>query len=150
MGTASSNSHPCPKSSGETSSPSPQRPRLGRFPWRTADAAASSPSANGDSARYLSLTLRPRPFSPSPSHNPFSSLFPLSSQLSRFPDTILLLLPLSPVHCSPPPLFPVPSSFLHFIIALRPPSTSTATFTILRPQQPPSPFSYSGPDSTLS
>ncbi|CAL9181074.1 unnamed protein product [Musa hybrid cultivar] len=97
-------------------SPPPRLPRLRRFPWResaaaaasssvellslrrfprrTVDAAAPSPSANGDSARYLSLP-------PWSSHNPFSPLFPpstqpttppprrspLSSQLSRFPDT---------------------------------------------------------------
>ncbi|THU52155.1 hypothetical protein C4D60_Mb10t01010 [Musa balbisiana] len=82
MRTASSNSHPCPNAAVKLS-PSLQRPRLRRFRWRkaasaalsssvdllslrrfpprTVDAAASSPSANGDSARYLSLTPPPPP-----------------------------------------------------------------------------------------
>ncbi|CAL9124069.1 unnamed protein product [Musa acuminata var. zebrina] len=47
-------------------SPPLQRPRLRRFPRRTVHAAASSPSANGDSARYLSLTTPPPPLPPSP------------------------------------------------------------------------------------
>ncbi|CAL9181065.1 unnamed protein product [Musa hybrid cultivar] len=86
---------------------------LRRFPRRTVDAVASSPSANGTAPGIslllllLLLLLRRRTI-PSP---PSSSLFSLSSQLSRFPDTILLL-PLSPVHRSPRPLFldPSPSS----------------------------------------
>ncbi|CAL9102579.1 unnamed protein product, partial [Musa textilis] len=76
-----------------------------------------------------------------------SSLFPLSSQLSRFPDTILLL-PLSPVHRSPPPLFPdpSPSTSSH---PPPPPSTPTATSTIprlLRSQH--SPLRFPTPDPT--
>ncbi|CAL9181084.1 unnamed protein product [Musa hybrid cultivar] len=65
---------------------------LWRFPLRTVHSAASSPSANGDRARYLSLTP---PF-PQPSHNPFSSLL---FTLSPPP------LPL-PRHHPPPPSFP--------------------------------------------
>ncbi|CAL9181078.1 unnamed protein product, partial [Musa hybrid cultivar] len=91
---------------------------LRRFPRRTVDAVASSPSANGTapgiSLLLLLLLLLRRRTIPSP---PSSSLFSLSSQLSRFPDTILLL---------PPP------SFIRY-----PTPDPTA----------PSPLSCSGPDS---
>ncbi|CAL9772069.1 unnamed protein product [Musa acuminata subsp. burmannicoides] len=84
---------------------------LRRFPRRTVDAVASSPSANGTapgiSLLLLLLLLLRRRTIPSP---PSSSLFSVSSQLSRFPDTILLL---------PSP----PSSLFHPFIEA-PPSSS--------------------------
>ncbi|CAL9772059.1 unnamed protein product, partial [Musa acuminata subsp. burmannicoides] len=100
-------------------------------------------------------TIHSRPSSslfPPSSQPPFpdpSFPFPLSPQLSRFPDTILLPPPSFPRSSQPHAPLPwsLPPPPLHH--SARPPSTPAATFTILRllrPQHPP-PFSYSGPDS---
>ncbi|CAL9201228.1 unnamed protein product, partial [Musa hybrid cultivar] len=110
---------------------------LRHFPRRTVDAAASSPSANGTtpgiSLLLLLLLLLRRRTIPSP---PSSSLFPLSSQLSRFPDTILLL---------PSP----PSSLFHpFIAAPRPSSPIPSPPPLHHSPRPL--FSYSDPNGPLS
>ncbi|CAL9181063.1 unnamed protein product, partial [Musa hybrid cultivar] len=114
--------------------------RLRRFPPRTVDAAAPSPSANADSARYLSLPPWPSPLSPIP---PLSSPFRRSSPASPTPSSSSLLLPPPSLTRSSQPPAPLPRSLplLHFITAPTP----------RRPQQPPSPSpDTSDPNSPLS
>ncbi|CAL9102697.1 unnamed protein product, partial [Musa textilis] len=135
----------------EAASSSVELLSLRRFPGRTVVAAAYHPSANGDSVRYLSLTPPP-PLPPWPSHNPFPSLFPLPSQLSRFPETILLPPPSFTRSSQPPPLIPDPSPSS---TSSQPPPPVDPVSHLHHPPTPPtptapSPFSYSGPDCPLS
>ncbi|XP_065027619.1 pollen-specific leucine-rich repeat extensin-like protein 1 [Musa acuminata AAA Group] len=120
-------------------------PRLRRFPWRkagpalasssvellslrrftrrTVHAAASSPSANGDSARYLYLSPPPPPW---PSHNPFSSLLlPLPPFGAALP---------LPRHHPPPP-----SSLFHPVSAAPRPSLPLSSQARPLPRHHPSP-----------
>ncbi|CAL9124093.1 unnamed protein product, partial [Musa acuminata var. zebrina] len=133
---------------------------------RRALIAAAFSSENGGccgflsvSERYNTLYLSLTP-PPSPSHNPFSSLllplppFVAALPLSRHhpPPPFSSHLHLSPVHRSPRPIFPDPSP--SFTSSQSPPSVNPDSHLHHPPTPPlptvPSPFSYSGHNSTLS
>ncbi|THU52150.1 hypothetical protein C4D60_Mb10t00960 [Musa balbisiana] len=131
---------PWRKAASAAASSSVEPLSLRRFPRITVDAAASSPSANGDSARYLSLTPHPPPVPPSPSHNPFPSLFPRSSQPTAAPFSSLPPFPnpsffpfreSSPASPTPSPDSSDPNSPLSGL-------DSPLSVILFRPRQPPS------------
>nr|XP_018676652.1 PREDICTED: vegetative cell wall protein gp1-like [Musa acuminata subsp. malaccensis] len=151
MRTASSNSHSCPKSSGETVSFSTVTATAactlakagsgGGIFLRRAHIAAAFSSANGDSTRYLSLTPSPPLLPASPSHNPFSSL-------------LLYLPPFIAAYRPPPrrnplsPIHPSSSPFSHSSPASPTPSSSSLLLpppSFPRSSQPPAFLPWSLP-----